>query len=369
MKSLRWKYRSPFAAVVVAGTAWSSLQANEPITAPPAPVLTAQDEVVLPSLPPLQESGAGAPTRSASLAPAATDAPGTFPSPIVPTARRTERALAPSTIGGEPAYIPGSAGSAMQIYPASTPQVQGAPPANGEVITYGEEVVYGAGGLDEATVRISDRPAEQQMGDVPGVRPSSRICPHCRYAASGLPYWQDSSCEPDPRMVRQYIRRHGVCYPPDYGWSPPANHPIDRISIDYYRAFPAAWNGVQQPGPAIVRPTVYWPTDTTQLGYTYQHSPRWMPYPGMVPPVPHPGEWHVPLYTAQHQAGPCPTCRGNAAVPLAQNAPRSANVPSTNQPGWIPTDVPQSATNVTELPAGPALNSTQGAPLLTPVPF
>jgi hypothetical protein len=363
-----WRLRAPLAAALAVGSAFGPLFANEPIAAPPAPSVTAIDEVVI-AEPAIQESGAGAP----ALAPVSTDG---APGPIVPAARRsTDRSLAPTTIGSEPAYMPGS-GNSAQLYPVSTPQVLSAPEATamsggygGEVVTYGQEYVYGDTPLDEATVRISDKPADQQTGQVPGVRPSSRICPECRYCEHGLPYHQCPHCEPDPKMVRQYRRKHGVIYPPDYGWSPPANHPIDRISIDYYRAFPAAWNGQQQPGPAVVRPTVYWPTDTTQLGYTYQHSPRWMPYPGMVPPVPHPGQWHVPLYNHQAMGGPCPHCRGNAAVPLAQNGTRQQTTNTPGQPSWTPTDAPLNVTDVAELPAGPALNAAPGTPQLTPVPF
>jgi hypothetical protein len=219
---------------------------------------------------------------------------------------------------------------------------------------------------DEATVRISDRPLEETLGDVPGVRPSHRICPHCRYCPHGLPYHECPECEPCPAMLRRYRARHGITLPPDYGWSPPGYYPMDRISIDYYRAFPAAWSGQPTPPqPPMVRPTVYWPTDTTQLGYTYQHSPRWMPYPGMVPPVPHPGQWHIPLCGASGgyggSAGGCPHCRENGA----RSSPPANGSGGASQPPPLPPE----PTAAVQYPFGPQLRSSASAPALTPVPF
>jgi hypothetical protein len=336
------------------------LTADEPIAAPPAPVINDAGEVV---------ASVGEPTSApalGSLAPVATDAP--TDAGVVPAGRRDLGgrrgdfgALAPSTIGGgEPAYLPG--GTASGIYQQSPAQIN--VPEGTAINTLPGETIYPYGEIrgDEASIRISDKPAEMVGQNPPGARPSSRICPECRYCQHGLPYHQCPECEPSEQMIRQYVRRHGIVYPADYGWSPPAKHPIDRVSIDYYRAFPQQWNGTAQAGPRIVRPSVYWPTDTTQLGYTYQHSPRWMPYPGMVPPVPHPAQWNIPLYGPYAGvSGPVPLARGNAVE--AGDAAGSQRPSLAGQtPAWTPTDV-------TEAAIGPALNSSANAPNLTPVPF
>lgn len=326
---------------------WSaaSLWAGEPLAAPPAaPLVQPPISVVAPLAPaPTDISGGGALSGGGPelLPPSPVDA--TYDSSVVPAARRDGAYYGNpygGRIGGEPISAPGSYYGTTGL-PAS-------------------ELPNTTMNLDEATVRITDRPAEE-IGDCPpGVRVSNRICPHCRYSPNGIPYHLDPQYDPPAQMMNRYRRRHGITFSPDYGWSPPGKYPIDRVSIDYYRAFPGAWTG-QPSGPAVVRPSVYWPTDTTQLGYTYQQTPRWMPYPNMVPPVPHPGQWHLPLCGA-YGGGPgryCPECRQGES--------------------WIPSDVettpptPESAPTynpaaVTQQPTGPALN-TANAPQLTPVPF
>lgn len=83
---------------------------------------------------------------------------------------------------------------------------------------------------------------------------------------------------------------------PDEGFVPPGRRPMQRVWVPYYRFFPAELTG--QPIPPQARaPMVYMPTDTTQLGYYYQHVPHWHAYSGMVPPVPRPVDWHIPQYT------------------------------------------------------------------------
>ncbi len=372
----------------------------EPIAAPPA--FPAPDRSAAPSVPYLPPSTdvAANPLAPFELAPAETPtslfnqqvegprlgAPidATLPRPgVVPAARQdgsnpspggVQRALAPQNTGVfSETYSSGSL-SPGTVYAPFSPQgatysgtfsgsatIPAATTAAEKLAT----LPLTQFNPDEATVRISDRPVEETLGDVPGVKPSYRICPHCRYCPHGLPYHECPECEPCPAMLRRYRARHGITLPPDYGWSPPGYYPIDRISIDYYRAFPAAWSGQPTPPqPPIVRPTVYWPTDTTQLGYTYQHSPRWMPYPGMVPPVPHPGQWHIPLCGGTGgyggYGGGCPTCRESGSV-----TPPPAESNDAPQPHPLPPEPTASL----QMPFGPQLRSSASAPALTPVPF
>lgn len=348
---------------------WSA----EPIAAPPASLGEGSSSGPLLAAPPAPYLGSLAPVDTAAqpVLPApldvglpydATERAGVVPAARrdamiisdVPGARRgAQRSLAPQSIGTDGSYYSPS----YPTYPVSTGP--STPTTAAEKLMTHPVSNYNP---DEATVRISDRPAEQTFGDVPGVRPSHRICPHCRYCQHGLPYHECPECDPCPAMMRRYRARHGLTLPPDYGWSPPGHYPIDRISIDYYRAFPAAWNGQQQACNAVVRPTVYWPTDTTQLGYTYQHSPRWMPYPGMVPPVPHPGQWHIPLCNAY---GRCGACGPHGACPHCQPGGASPT-PSDATPSK---DLPPQPMEAAGYPFGPQLRSSASAPDLAPIPF
>ena len=65
-----------------------------------------------------------------------------------------------------------------------------------------------------------------------------------------------------------------------------------RSWVPYHKFFPNSWTGNPAPRVQHRAPTVYMPTDTTQLGYYYQHVPTWHSYQGMLPPVPRPADWH-----------------------------------------------------------------------------
>ena len=368
MTSRLTQFRIVSAMMVVALAGWASAQANEPVAAPPADLSIAPPAPNVSPAPPLApvttDAGSSVrPTLDGPMIGTPVDATERTASRSVGIDARGSTPLAPYSIGGSTSvsesstYFPAAtyapistSTSTIPTYPASMP-------------TY---VPTGDFHPDEATVRISDRAVESTFGDVPGVRPSSRICPHCRYCQHGLPYHECPECEPAAAMMRRYKRRHGVTLPPDYGWSPPGYYPIDRFSIDYYRAFPDRWTGQAPSGPPIVRPTVYWPTDTTQLGVYYQRVPQWLPYPGMVPPVPHPGQWHLPLCNAQGACGPhgaCPNCPPKGAETLYSD-PSGGTTPQKSTPA--PTPVPD---QTALLPSGPELRSPSSVPTLTPVPF
>lgn len=89
------------------------------------------------------------------------------------------------------------------------------------------------------------------------------------------------------------------CVAPDHGWTPPGRKPIYRIWVPYYKFWPDAWTGHPVAAVGYRAPVVYMPTDTTQLGYYYQHVPHWHRYQGMLPPVPRPSDWRAPLYSPQ----------------------------------------------------------------------
>ena len=96
------------------------------------------------------------------------------------------------------------------------------------------------------------------------------------------------------------IKKWALCcdyyiLPPDYGWNAPTKVPVVRKGVTYYRYWPENWQGTGQSNGAQYRsyPMAANPTDTTQLGYTYQQVPYWQPRPSRLPPPPVPSQWHV----------------------------------------------------------------------------
>ena len=96
------------------------------------------------------------------------------------------------------------------------------------------------------------------------------------------------------------IKKWALCcnyyiLPPDYGWNAPTKVPVVRNGVTYYRYYPENWYGTGTANGAQYRayPVAANPTDTTQLGYTYQQVPYWQPKPSRLPPPPVPSQWHV----------------------------------------------------------------------------
>jgi hypothetical protein len=81
---------------------------------------------------------------------------------------------------------------------------------------------------------------------------------------------------------------------PDAGYSVPAKYPVLRRGVQYTQYYPNTPYGTSGHSPfGGSFPVVYQPTDTTQLGYTYQHVPFWMPNPSKLPERPDPQAWHI----------------------------------------------------------------------------
>ena len=113
---------------------------------------------------------------------------------------------------------------------------------------------------------------------------------------------------------------------PDSGWAPPVRLPVNYDSAWYAAYHPQAFYG--NPGGGFVAnyPTVYQPTDTTQLGYYYHNVPTWQSRPGMIPPTPRPIDYHARMclganggchscqggYGGGYSGGSCHTCNGYA---------------------------------------------------------
>jgi hypothetical protein len=429
-------------AVVMFGSA-APLFAHEPTGAPPAlPASAVQGSTLLTPPATVKPAATSRPITAAAkpedaLAPVALDdvkakeqdgivlagrrADGSAPT----LSRREEKQLMQPVVVGAPGTtgVPVTAGapvsgSGLVIQgmpaPSPAPAAQYAPIPSGTVVydssspqpytddgTHGSQITQGTTAFPqdcEASIRITDRPytgACPPYGELKK-RDLRMVCPECRIAPDGLPYHMSECYDPTERQIRRYTHMHGLVYPPDYGWCPPGKLPIDYVSVDYNRQFPGSWYG--QPATCgVIRPQVYWPTDTTQLGYTYQHVPRWLPAYGMVPPVPHPDQWNIPHCTlcgadcrgcgrhnglcqscrtskCQHgtcptgtcpsgQAGNCPTCQPGVIIEDGSSVEQPT--PSESLPPIAPKALPpQSAT----LPGGLDLNASSATPSLVPVP-
>lgn len=102
-------------------------------------------------------------------------------------------------------------------------------------------------------------------------------CPHCQGS----------------RGKGKLFGEHYCSHSPDHGYSIPGKWPIHRRGVQYQQLFPQAYYSVYNGAPyAVAAPQVYQPTDTTQLGYYYQHAPFWQPQPNPLPQKPVPAQWH-----------------------------------------------------------------------------
>lgn len=80
---------------------------------------------------------------------------------------------------------------------------------------------------------------------------------------------------------------------PDAGWNPPAHMPVNYDGVWYGSYLPQHAYGTPGGGFIANYPTVYQPTDTTQLGYYYNKVPTWQSRSDMIPGVPYPGHYHA----------------------------------------------------------------------------
>jgi hypothetical protein len=153
---------------------------------------------------------------------------------------------------------------------------------------------------------------------------------------------------------KHWFREHYCKHSPDHGYASPGKIPIYRQGVQYNSYFPVGWYGTangNMTGP--VYPTIYQPTDTTQLGFYYQHVPFWQPNPNALPPRPIPAQWHRKIPAGQvpwnlhgwgHGYGGayCPPGAGwvdttNSPTPM-QNQPAPAANPPAGQSA--PKEVP-----------------------------
>ncbi len=172
-------------------------------------------------------------------------------------------------------------------------------------------------------------------------------------------YCPDGSCPGGAGQCPYCQGGHGGCFnehcckhSPDYGYSPPAKYPLHRRGVEYTSYFPAQWYGAGADYSRSQAPMVYQPTDTTQLGFYYQHVPFWQPQPNRVPERPIPAQWHIhaPAIQAVNynggfgrcRSGYCPNGYGvmdSCPTPTNTN-PQDGNGPGSVVPSIRPTPVP-----------------------------
>ncbi|MDA1230965.1 MAG: hypothetical protein O2856_09340 [Planctomycetota bacterium] len=109
---------------------------------------------------------------------------------------------------------------------------------------------------------------------------------------------------------------------PDAGWSPPAHFPVNYDGGWYGSYLPQHAYGTPGGGFVASYPSVYQPTDTTQLGYSYNKVPTWQTRYDMTPPVPIPGNFHN--RACPNRGGGCNSGYGTAYAP-ARSSCQSCN--------------------------------------------
>jgi len=128
---------------------------------------------------------------------------------------------------------------------------------------------------------------------------------------------------------------------PDDGWNLPVATPIRRQAVGFQSFWPEQFYGDPTAQRTSSAPMIFQPTDTTQLGFTYQNVPQWRPNPAMLPSDPSPSRFHSrrcydPCGTGCSTCGPCVSGgpRTPATVRLVR-LPGAARGPVSGRPDRI----------------------------------
>lgn len=173
-------------------------------------------------------------------------------------------------------------------------QVNAPPPAKPEPITEAEPLP--SPGAPAAPVASSTQSAPQVIhqgtaGDV--------------VYSNGVGYANPSVFNADRKGLGTRVKRNGSVVvrqpvnggPDAYSYQLPYRRVLPPPApVMYLRSWPHEWYGgygvYSGRGPAHNAPMVYQPTDTTQLGYTYQRVPTWQPQEWRIPGAPQPTMWN-----------------------------------------------------------------------------
>lgn len=174
-----------------------------------------------------------------------------------------------------------------------------------------------------------------------------------------------------------WLDPHGPCsHSPDHGWAPPGKMPLWRKPVAYNTFFPNSWTGQQGATGGIRAQQVYQPTDTSQMGYYYQHVPYWQPNPAMIPPAPNPTQWHQPLAGGNYgvtEASYCPETTAPYEIQNVESQPTPTPTPTTEElpapqepvepPAPPPPPIEPSALDLQKPAGAPELLPTPGHPV------
>ena len=197
-------------------------------------------------------------------------------------------------------------------------------------------------------------------------------CPTGGYRASGA--CRSGQCPGCRGGLHGKFCEHCCKHSPDYGYSPPAKYPLQRRGVEYNSYYPANWYGAGADYSQSQAPMVYQPTDTTQMGYYYQHVPFWQPMPNRLPERPIPAQWHITApavqatrfnnchfpgymgpyaghgygshrfghrqssYDMYGMTGSCPTNEFSTQPTRTETAPGQGTVVPPSQPRTVPSD-------------------------------
>lgn len=191
---------------------------------------------------------------------------------------------------------------------------------------------------------------------------SCRTCQHgsnCRNGSGCQNCFGDVGLIPGGALCRHIFHKRcrGCNYSADHGWAPPSKTPVVRAPIRYQHYWPQHWYGQaqsRQTQSAPSYPTVYMPTDTSQLGFYYQQVPSWQPNPTMLPPPPWPARWH-----GRHASFPRPITSPSAApTPIPYPKPASGNRVPPPTLDEAPAPAPPNDGNPAQPPVPNSLNKS-----------
>jgi len=136
----------------------------------------------------------------------------------------------------------------------------------------------------------------QQQGPVTYVEQSVNTPPTTVCPVNGCPNCQQCEIPLVTPLACWLIKPNAYILSSDHGWSYVIKRPIVTQNITYQHYWPQASQAAKNSRnrvPVSAYPMVAQPTDTMQLGYYYQHAPRWQPRPDMLPRPPIPSQWHI----------------------------------------------------------------------------
>ena len=205
-------------------------------------------------------------------------------------------------------------------------------------------------------------------------------CPtgNCPTDGSGAGYCpgQGYPCNGHGCFGKGCFAEHYCKHSPDYGYSPPAKYPLQRRGVEYQNYYPAQWYGAGGDYLPATAPMVYSPTDTTQLGFYYQHVPFWQPQPNRLPARPIPAQWHI-TPPAVEASGFCRNglCRNGSCPPygygvnggIVDGGWTTAPAQSTSPTLATPSDA--AASGAPSIEAAPQTTAPQSLQQQSPAPL